>query len=79
MIKRGLCSRKRSFLLSLVSPVFVLSLSGCQPEGTGTVKGPAERPSDGALGRPFGNPPEIKKEAATPSTKEVVEPKNPKL
>jgi len=79
MIKCGRFSKKCSLLLCLVLFVFPLGLSGCQPEGTGTVKGPSERPADSSLGRPFGNAPEIKKKAETPKAKEIIQPKNPKL
>ena len=43
-------------VIGLVSLVLV----GCQPEGTGSVKGPTDRPSDASLGRPLGNEPDIK-------------------
>jgi len=56
-------------------------LVGCQPEGTGSIKGPATRPDDGSLGRPLGNAPEIpKKKPATESTKKAApEAANPRL
>jgi hypothetical protein len=79
MSKCGRFSKKCSVLLGLVLFVFPLGLSGCQPEGTGTVKGPSDRPADSSLGRPFGNEPEIKKKAETSKAKEVVQPLNPKL
>ncbi len=79
MIKCDIRSKKCSLSFALPFLILPLGLSGCQPEGTGTVKGPSERPADGDLGRPFGNAPEIKKKAETPSTKEIIQPKNPKL
>jgi hypothetical protein len=64
-----------------------LGLVGCQPEGTGTVKAPGPRGDDTALGRPFGNAPEVPsaKQAApapaskAPAPKGTIEPKNPRL
>ena len=50
-----------SFLKASIACLVSLMLAGCQPEGTGSVKGTAVRPSDGALGRPLGNEPEVKK------------------
>jgi len=56
-------------------------LVGCQPEGTGTIKGPGARPDDGALGRPLGNAPELpKKKPAPEKTKKAIpESANPRL
>ena len=69
------------FLLSTVMIAAPIGLVGCQPEGTGSVKGPATRGSDDALGRPFGNAPEVpkKKPAVDKNKKEVVQPANPRL
>jgi hypothetical protein len=70
-----------SFLLTAAICSAPLGLVGCQPEGTGSVKGTGARPSDGDLGRPFGNAPVLpKKKAADEKTKkEVPQPSNPRL
>jgi len=53
------------FLVSFAICTASATLSGCQPEGVGTMKPPeGKRPSDSSLGRPFGNAPEIPKKAA---------------
>ena len=58
-------------LLTAFALCIPLVLTGCQPEGTGSVKGPAQRGDDSALGRPFGNAPVIpKKKKATESEKD---------
>ena len=60
----------------------ILGLSGCQPEGVGTVKAPTSGPrgNDDRLGRPFGNAPELPKKAApAKEAKEGIQPKNERL
>ena len=52
-----------SFFKATVICLVPFVLAGCQPEGTGSVKGPAGRPDDSSLGRPLGNAPELKKKS----------------
>jgi hypothetical protein len=76
-------SRVRGGALGLAIAICAGSsgLVGCQPEGTGTIKGPGARPPDGALGRPLGNAPELpkKKPAAESTKKPAPEAANPRL
>jgi hypothetical protein len=73
-------TRVSQWMESATMAVMILGLAGCQPEGVGTVKAPAVRGDDSQLGRPFGNAPEVPKKAAPEkATKEVAEPKNPRL
>ena len=73
--------RVRALCLAIAVGAGSAGLVGCQPEGTGTIKGPGERPPDGALGRPLGNPPELpkKKPAAEGTKKPIPESANPRL
>jgi hypothetical protein len=79
--------KRLSFILRVSASILLISspigMVGCQPEGTGSVKGPATRPPDDALGRPFGNAPQVskKKPAASTTKKQAVETEvaNPRL
>jgi len=73
--------RVGALCLAIAVGAGTVGLVGCQPEGTGSVKPPAGRPDDGALGRPLGNAPEMpkKKPAAVGTKKAVPETANPRL
>jgi hypothetical protein len=81
MISSKTCVRITGCFLAIAICSASAGLVGCQPEGTGTVKGPATRGDDGALGRPFGNAPELpkKKPAAESTKKEAPQSANPRL
>ena len=70
-----------SFFKATAICLVPLVLAGCQPEGTGSVKGPTQRGDDTSLGRPFGNAPELKKKKAAQAPEKVkaAEGANPRL
>ena len=81
MVRRNKSGSILPVFLSILFVSAPIGLVGCQPEGAGTVKGPETRPSDGSLGRPFGNEPQVpkKKPAADTKKKDAPEAANPRL